>query len=116
MSFYSRDKTTNLLLNGILKLGIRTARVNCFFFLLKSFRNCNFFVICLLTKHSGISRTRLNVPGCSRSNWKLQVLVFEEMGKPGYIEKNEALGKPPDPFDNRFRFWHAPPGSVATQT
>ena len=41
------------------------------------------------------------------------MLVFEEMGKPGYIEKNEALGKPPDPFDNRFRFCHAPPGSVA---
>lgn len=44
------------------------------------------------------------------------MLVFEEMGKPGYIEKNEALGKPPDPFDNRFRFCQAPPGSVATQT
>lgn len=80
------------------------ARVNCFFFfLLKSFRNCNFFVICLLTKHSGISRTRLNVPG------------REEMGKPGYIKKNEAR-KPPDPINCRFRFCHAPQGSVATQT
>ena len=31
------------------------------------------------------------------SNWKLQVLVFEEIGKPGYTEKNEAR-KPPDPL------------------
>jgi len=27
---------------------------------------------------------------CSRSNWNLEVLVFEERGKPKYMEKNPS--------------------------
>ena len=48
----------------------------------------NVNVICLPTEHQEFSRTRLKCPCIPGSNWNLEMLVFEERGKPEYPEKN----------------------------
>ena len=53
-------------------------------FMLVFQQKCNLFTHETLTS----SEARLNVFVWSRSNWNLEVLVFEERGKPEYPEKN----------------------------
>ena len=48
----------------------------------------NVNVICLPIEHQEFSRTRLRCPCIPGSNWNLEMLVFEERGKPEYSEKN----------------------------
>ena len=48
--------------------------------------------------------TRLNVSVHSRSNWNLEVLVFEERGKPEYLEKNLSEQRR-EPTTNSIHIW-----------
>ena len=53
--------------------------------------NCihvNVNVICLPTELNEFTRTRLKRRCITGSSWNLEMLVFEERGKPEYPEKN----------------------------
>ena len=47
---------------------------------------CN--VICLPTERQEFTKIRLKCPRILGLNWNLEMLVFEERGKPEYPEKN----------------------------
>ena len=52
-----------------------------------SINEINKWTLTRVTRNSTIQLTNLR-PSNSRSNWNLEMLVFEEMGKPEYPEKN----------------------------
>ena len=69
--------------------------------------NCNLFSgICLPAEHEGVHyiRTRWNGSVSSRLNWNLKVLVFNERGKPKYLDKN-LLEQGREPTTNPTHIW-----------
>ena len=50
-------------------------------------------LICLSSKHLGVLKNLFKRVWRSRSIWNLQVLVFEEKGKPEYPEKSREPNK-----------------------